>query len=57
MLQKIILFCIFFIITLSTTFASTQKVEDVFSDINSNYKYLSELQTLYDKGIIQPDNQ
>ncbi|MDP2395698.1 MAG: S-layer homology domain-containing protein [bacterium] len=27
----------------------------MFSDINSNYKYLNELQTLYDKGMIFPD--
>jgi hypothetical protein len=54
MFQKILLFITFFFFSYITTFAN-QKVEDVFTDINSNYTYLSELQLLYDKGIIKPN--
>ena len=54
MFQKILLFITFFIFLQTSVFAN-QKVEDVFEDIDSNYKYLSELQMLYDKGIIQPN--
>ncbi|MDP2090794.1 MAG: PKD domain-containing protein [Candidatus Gracilibacteria bacterium] len=58
MLKKIIL--TFFVLITSlysqTVFgAYSIPVQDVFSDINSNYKYLNELQTLYDKGMIFPD--
>ncbi|MCP4523020.1 MAG: PKD domain-containing protein [Candidatus Gracilibacteria bacterium] len=49
-----ILFGLFFI-GISNTIASTDKVEDVFLDIDSNYQYINELQGLYDNGIIQPD--
>lgn len=52
MFQKIILLLSIFFIFVSTTFA-TEKVENVFQDIDSNYKYLWELQLLYDQGIIQ----
>jgi len=55
MFQKIFLFCILFFITCISTYASSQKVEDVFSDINKNYKYLQELQILFDAGVIQAD--
>ncbi len=54
MFQKIILFISLFVFLYSWVYAN-QKVEDIFIDINSNYKYLSELQTLYDKGIISPN--
>ena len=54
MFQKILLFITFFFFLYNTTFAN-QKIEDVFTDINSNYKYLSELQLLYNKGIIKPN--
>ena len=54
MFQKILFFITFFFFLHTAVFAN-QKVEDVFIDIDSNYKYLSELQTLYDKGIIQPN--
>jgi hypothetical protein len=30
-------------------FADSIPVENIFSDINSDYKYINELQTLYDK--------
>lgn len=58
MLKKIIL--TFFVLITSlysqTVFwAYSIPVQDVFSDINSNYKYLNELQTLYDKAMIFPD--
>lgn len=55
MFQKILLFCLFFIISTISAFASTQKVEDIFIDIDSNYKYITELQTLFDAWIISPD--
>jgi len=56
MIKKII----FSLIVLSFTFlgtffignytsASSIKVENIFSDIDSDYKYLYELQTLYDQ--------
>jgi hypothetical protein len=54
MFQKILLFITFFFFLHTTTLAN-QKVEDVFTDISSNYKYLEELQLLYDKGIIKPN--
>jgi len=36
-------------------FSYSTPVQDVFIDIDSKYKYLNELQTLYDKGMIVPD--
>jgi hypothetical protein len=54
MFQKILFFITFFFFLQVSVFAN-QKVEDIFIDIDSNYKYLSELQMLYDKGIIQPN--
>jgi len=38
------------------SFVSAEKVEDVFSDIDWNYKYIEQLQKLYDKGMIFPDS-
>lgn len=54
MFQKIILALFLFIFCGSGVFAN-QKVEDIFQDINADYKYLWELQLLFDKGIIQPN--
>lgn len=54
MFQKILLFITFFLFLHTFTFAN-QKVEDVFIDINWDYKYIEELQLLYDKGIIKPN--
>ncbi|MCD5380558.1 PKD domain-containing protein [Candidatus Gracilibacteria bacterium] len=58
-MQKIIniilLFFVFLFAGFSNTFASQIKIEDVFSDISKDYKYYNELQTLYDKGMIFPD--
>jgi hypothetical protein len=48
MFQKILLFCLLFIISSISTFAATEKAEDVFIDIDSSYKYITELQTLFD---------
>ncbi|MDD2871425.1 MAG: PKD domain-containing protein [Candidatus Gracilibacteria bacterium] len=59
MLKKIIL--IFFVLITSSYSqavfsAYSIPVQDVFSDIKSDYKYINELQTLYDKGMIVPDS-
>lgn len=48
--------CFFTIfLNINSTFALQTKVEDVFNDIDSNYKYLDELQSLYDRGMILAD--
>ena len=58
MLKKIIITflisftCLFWINYLS---ADSIPVESIFSDIDENYKYLEELQTLYDYWMIKPD--
>jgi len=52
MFKKIILSFFIFIISLffqTGIFAEDVKVENIFSDINSNYKYLEELQFLFDR--------
>ncbi|MFK7779910.1 MAG: PKD domain-containing protein [Candidatus Gracilibacteria bacterium] len=49
------LILIFSLFSLDFTFAYSIPVENVFSDIDSDYKYINELQTLYDKGMIYPD--
>jgi hypothetical protein len=42
----------------SNTFAVYQiPIENVFSDITKDYPYYNELQTLYDKSMIFPDNE
>lgn len=59
MLKKLILLFIIlfnFFINIEV-FADSIAVEKVFSDINSDYKYLKELQALYDKWMIIPDSQ
>ncbi len=38
-----------------SVFAISTPVEKVFKDIDKNYKYYNELQTLYDKGMFFPD--
>lgn len=57
MLKKFLfIFSILFIsLPIQISFAFSTPVEEVFSDIDSNYKYLHELQTLYDKWMIIPD--
>ncbi|MDD5769715.1 MAG: PKD domain-containing protein [Candidatus Gracilibacteria bacterium] len=49
------LFFIFLCLFYFVSFGALEKAEDVFIDITSSYKYLPELQSLYDKGIILPD--
>ena len=58
--MKKILFLIFLSLTfmfwsMQAALASTIPVENVFSDIESDYKYYDELQALYDRGMIFPD--
>lgn len=60
MFKKLIL--TFLILTFSLfqidfVWAYSIPVEDVFSDINSDYKYHQELQTLYDRGMVYPDSE
>jgi hypothetical protein len=57
--MKIIKNCIFalfiFAICIGEGVASPVYVQDIFSDIDENYPYLIQLQTLYDRGMIIPD--
>lgn len=46
---------IFLFFIKSSLFAASIPVEKIFSDIDSNYKYYNELQYLYDKWMIFPD--
>ena len=64
MFRNIIITLLLFVSTFLATFfiwsnvsADSLKVENIFVDINSDYKYLNELQTLYDKWIITPDSE
>ena len=58
MIKKLITFFIlYFIVFLWNAFSASIPVEQVFSDVSKDYKYYNELQTLYDKGMITPDNQ
>jgi len=60
MLKKLILtflVLVFSLFSQAITFADSIPVEDIFSDINPDYKYLNELQTLYDGGMISPDSE
>ncbi len=56
-MKKIFLFCICYIFFLSPVFAEKVLVENVFSDIDADYKYRDELQLFYDRGMIFPDEQ
>jgi len=47
------IFVIFFLFSIWLVNAAS--IENVFSDINTDYEYYNELQTLYDKGMIFPD--
>ena len=53
--KKILLFLFSFFMFVNSSFASTVLVENVFSDIDSNYEYRDELQALYDRGTIVAD--
>jgi hypothetical protein len=54
-LKKYFLFLLLFFTGIGNTFASQILVENIFSDINSDYIYRDELQALYDRGMIIPD--
>jgi hypothetical protein len=57
-MKKIILFMLLLIsqfLFWNQTFAEKIPVENIFIDIDKNYKYYDELQTLYDKWMIFPD--
>jgi hypothetical protein len=52
MIKKTIIIFFIFILSLfsiGSVFATSVPVENIFSDINSDYRYINELQTLYDK--------
>ena len=57
LISSFVLFAVFFtnFLIWNNTLAWSVKVENIFSDINSDYKYLHELQTLYDNWMISPD--
>jgi len=60
MFKKIILTFLILILNLfliDFSLAYSIPVEEVFSDIDSDYKYIHELQTLYDKWMITPDSE
>lgn len=46
---------LFSLLSLNSVIAFSVPVENVFSDIDADYKYKNELQTLYDKWMISPD--
>lgn len=55
-LRKIIILIITLIsFILSISFAYSSNIETIFKDIDTNYKYYKELQALYNKGMIFPD--
>jgi|TARA_Y100001960_G_C14618491_1_gene799484 hypothetical protein len=58
MIKKLFILFFSFVCFFSFVHAEEKKisVQDIFSDITSDYKYIDELQLLYDKGIIEPDN-
>jgi len=56
MIKKIFLFLLLFVSFWNfTVLADSIPVENVFLDINKDYKYYNQLQTLYDKWMISPD--
>jgi hypothetical protein len=55
-MKKILLISLLFFSYFSHTFAeSAIPIEDIFSDITPSYKYYKEVQELYDRGMIFPD--
>jgi len=54
-LKKTILFLLLFFTGIAQSFAAQILVENIFSDIDSDYIYRDELQALYDRGMIIPD--
>ena len=58
MFKKIIItffVLLFSLFSQALVFADSIPVENIFSDIDKDYKYLNELQELYDKWMIVPD--
>lgn len=45
----------FFLMIFSINFAYAKNIEDIFTDISTNYNYYDELQFLYDNGVFIPD--
>ncbi len=54
MFLKISICSIILFFSLPSVFAERSLVEDIFSDIDEDYQYRDELQTLYDRGMIIP---
>lgn len=53
---KILFFALFLnFFSIFLVSASDAKIENIFKDIDKNYKYYNELQVLYERWIIQPD--
>lgn len=52
-----IIFLLLFSFNYKVFWFNSNLVQDVFLDIDSNYKYLQELQVFYDKWMILPDNE
>jgi hypothetical protein len=59
MLKKLILtfFILIFSLFTQACFSDSIPVENIFSDIDKDYKYILELQTFYDRGMITPDSE
>ena len=56
MLKKILtLFVLYFVLFISSVSSASISVDEIFTDIDGDYKYLDELQTLYDRGMVSPD--
>ena len=56
MLKKILtFFVLYFVLFISSVSSASISVDRIFSDIDKDYKYLDELQVLYDRGMIFPD--
>lgn len=56
-MKKVFLFILCFLFSFSSVTAAGILVENVFSDISADYEYRDELQLLYDRGMIYPDEQ
>ena len=60
MIKNIIVTLMVFFLSLlniGSVFADQIKVENIFADITQDYKYLKELQTLYDRWMVAPDSE
>ncbi|MCH2188624.1 PKD domain-containing protein [Candidatus Gracilibacteria bacterium] len=54
MFRNILLGFLFFFSSFASVFSADLRVENIFSDIDANYPYLEQLQTLYEQGAIVP---